>query len=262
MKKMKRIASLMLVFVLGLQIAWFANPMTVEAANKAARIKFSTEKTLKGDIAWHYENGVAIRTVSAGKIKLKKNSTISADLYVPKEALAKKGSMVVVDLSPDMDINGNNYILLAKYRFTLKNTGKKIKITKSKHSIESKEFSWSTRSDGNASSKMITCKKSGKYYKISIKNNPMLNYMGTADKNGCYTNKVKIITNKSGTPSLQVDVFFNQKIKNKYFYVDNIKMSGATSKTVTFDKNDYDSNYLIGWYNSTHYDAVKVTTVK
>ena len=81
MKKIKRIASLMLVFVLGLQIAWFANPMTVEAANKAARIKFSTEKTLKGDIAWHYENGVAIRTVSTGKIKLQTgNVAVSGDV--------------------------------------------------------------------------------------------------------------------------------------------------------------------------------------
>ena len=101
--------------------------------------------------------------------------------------------------------------------------------------------------------KLASCKKSGKYYMITVNNMPLRNVVSKDEKESKINTKTKynIIQGVAITGVCSKS--------SGYIYVDDIKFSGVTTQKITFNKKDYkfcDCSHL----EKQH--TVKVTTIK
>ena len=235
------------VLVMALLIGVFAaipSAETFAAANKALRTKVTFNGD-KSEEAWEnnsYYLGIGYKKAS----KIKKNMKLSVKVYVPASALKKNWDRVYVNTGIDLENSKNGKYagtVSSRYPVILIKDGKKIQV----------ELYDSVTDRNIKAGKLASCKKSGKYYMITINNMPLRNVVSKDEKESKINTKTKynIIQGVAITGVCSKS--------SGYIYVDDIKFSGVTTQKITFNKKDYkfcDCSHL----EKQH--TVKVTTIK
>jgi hypothetical protein len=171
---------------------------------------------------------------------------LSVKVYVPASALKKNWDRVYVNTGIDLENSKNGKYagtISSRYPVILIKDGKKIQV----------ELYDSVTDRNIKAGKLASCKKSGKYYMITINNMPLRNVVSKDEKESKINTKTKynIIQGVAITGVCSKS--------SGYIYVDDIKFSGVTTQKITFNKKDYkfcDCSHL----EKQH--TVKVTTIK
>lgn len=232
---------LMAVLTLFVSVAVFPQDTVAAAAkNKAVRIKVSFNgKESTTDKIWD-QNTYGISTLLKSKSKVKKNTTVSYKVVVPKTLLKKNGDVLLFC----MDLN-----LLEKYKdgsyrgvgsinktrwCSIRKEGKKVYLgiyneVKDKDEGEVVVKGKKVQKVGNA-----TIKEQGKYYVITMKDTLRNTYYDyKTDKNK------KINTKKSYYLMPEFVIHGDCSKLSGEIYLDEFTVNAAKKQTVTFNKKDY-----------------------
>ena len=171
---------------------------------------------------------------------------LSVKVYVPASALKKNWDRVYVNTGIDLENSKNGKYagtISSRYPVILIKDGKKIQV----------ELYDSVTDRNIKAGKLESCKKSGKYYMITVNNMPLRNVVSKDEKESKINTKTKynIIQGVAITGVCSKS--------SGYIYVDDIKFSGVTTQKITFNKKDYkfcDCSHL----EKQHTE--KVTTIK
>lgn len=133
LKQKKSIVVMTKVLVMALLIGVFAaipSAETFAAANKALRTKVTFNGDKESDEAW-MNNNYVMQAGYKKASKIKKNTKMSAKVYVPAATLKKNGDTVIVDAWINLENSKNGKYageIGAKYQVILSKEGKKIRL--------------------------------------------------------------------------------------------------------------------------------------
>lgn len=240
-RKKRGFLAFLLAMMLG-TTCFFSSVTNVEAAkNKALRIGYSFKNLNYVDNGTDCgDNNLYYISVAGTKKKVAiKDLKMSADIYVPKAYLKKKGATLDFNVGLGLTDNGDSAFTHGKISPTVMNVDGKIYVT-----------AWDTikNKDVKASS-YISC-KAGKgayknYYVIKLKNIPFEGKMQLGEKTKKITSKTK--------KAVEMELFITgQNSKHSgNLYIDNMKLTSGKKTVVnqTFTKKPT----LYGVYNRGKY---------
>ena len=187
-------------------------------------------------------------------MKYNAKGTISYTVYIPQDMLSKNGA--TVQLPSGLDVyaasSENDFVgyLSSRYEFTIENVDGSLAY-----------YYWDNQKNKEVKSasvkKMLSVKKAGKYYKVTVKNSTFDNKLW--GENGKSTKAKKTLGSKKYlmNPSIHVTAAPGKKISGEYMYFDDITIKHGSSITYNFSKKNYD--WL--WGSSSGKD-VKAKVVK
>ena len=246
MKLFKRMSEKLLCGLFCAVLLFSAGSVTCAAAtNKAAQATVTFPKNVSEESI--YSNGSFHITLGFNsKMTIDKKTTLSSEIYIPKNALKKKGSLVIIE--PSLEITSNNWHTIpAKYNYLIRNKNGKIVV-----SILQPDGG----TEKKASSAIATCKKKGNYYKLTIKKCPIRSTYTQWDGDVSTEKKVKKET------SYVNQVYFvrcSRKLKKELFYWDNVQINAKKTVKSTYDKADYGEVF---GYDYTKDKTLKVKIAK
>lgn len=222
----KQMAVFFLVMVLG--IAGLGAAEVEAAANKALRVSYSFngQNYEKDGDTCGYNNNYGIYVHGTSKKTAVKNLKMSADIYIPKTALKKKGAIIDVSLYLDMMDAKENYVgdIRGKISLSAVNEDGKIKL-----------YAWNEETQKNVKAATYGTCKAGtgaykSYYVIKVKNVPVMNQMNL--ENG-ETTTVK--NNAKYTFNMGVSITGENNKGTGKLYIDNMKVTSGSKTVVTQD---------------------------
>ena len=246
-RQKKSIVVMAKVLVLALLIGVFAaipSTETFAATNKALRAKVVFDGDRESDAVWTNNNYV-LQAGHKKASKVKKNMKISAKVYVPVAALKKDEDTVHVDAWVSLETKKNDFVgdIRTKYTVMLIKDGKKMRVAL-----------WDPAKEKELKpGKMASYKKSGKYYVITLNNMPLENVVYKDEQAS------KINTKSEYNLGQGISITGTCTKSSGYVYVDDLMISGVTTKKITFNKKDY--KWYSGWHMDKNY-SLKVATVK
>lgn len=229
-KQMKNAARRMLVFLLVavMGIVGLGTASVEAATNKALCVSYSFngQNYEKNSEECGYNNNYGIWVYGTSKKTAVKNLKMSADIYIPKTALKKKGAIIDVSLYFDMMDAKENYVgdIRGKISLSAVNEDGKIKL-----------YAWNEETQKNVKAATYGTCKAGtgaykSYYVIKVKNVPVMNQMNL--ENG-ETTTVK--NNAKYTFNMGVSITGENNKGTGKLYIDNMKVTSGTKTVVAQD---------------------------
>ncbi len=219
--------------------------------NKAARItaKFDGKTWSKGYRKNGYDFEIGFTTFSKVTTSMKSSVVV----YVPQKSLTSKDAEVVV--KPCLAVCDKTtgvlyYTVIPKKYVDVINTASGVKVRLC-----------DTNGNRTAAPKgMVKLARTGKFYRITIKNLPMENYGSTWNSKGV---EIKNAINTNKVYDLWADInvaCFSSKFKG-HIYVDDIEFRAKKKLKITFNKDDYEG--VTGIYLKNNKTVpIRITTIK
>lgn len=223
----KRLISLCLGVILVTGAVGVDTVSVAAATNKALKVSYSFngQGEKDGDECW-YNNGYGVYVFGTDKMTAIKGLKMSVDLYIPKTALKKAGSVVTIGTYLDCNDKKGDYVgdVVGRIEFSVVKEKNKVKL-----------YAWDCLKEKNVGASKYAACKAGKgayknYYIVSVKNNPFCDTITIDDKAEAIKKNTKYGFN------MGVSVCGQNNKGTGAFYIDNMKvMSGAKkAANVTF----------------------------
>lgn len=230
---------LIFTFLVGLLTSFHAADVqaatSASKSNKALSMKvsFNGETHAKGTVSdetWS-TNTYMLSAAYKKDVKVQKGMKSTQTLYLPASLFKKKGDEVCLSLYLDIKTTKGKEVgkLWGMESYTVRKGSKNVELYK--NGTDGKE------------KKVQTVKKSGKYYKVTIKNQSYQSYIwsdaGKGTKVAKYNKKAQVAQGFYITGLCT-------KSKNVTVYADDLSLKSDATYKITFDKKDYRN--LWGWY--------------
>lgn len=183
--------------------------------------------------------------------KVQSGMKTTQTVYIPTAAFKKNGDEVNISTFLAVNDKKGNFVgdIWGCYAVILRKVNGKVKCVLYNNATEKEQ----------SAKNMVTMKKSGKYYVVTIKN---MNYQSKMwDDNG----KSKKVATYKKTSYVSHAIYITglcNKTKNAVVYGDNFSLkNGKSTQKISFDKKDYSD--IWGWCSKTEKECkVSVTAIK